>query len=125
MTRTDQITPKPTGRRRKDTTDQRRQLVAFRVTDEEKALLEATAAQAGIALSDLCRHAARSGRVAGRGPRSGAAPVGLGPRPRLGNNLNQLIRETRFGNFRPEREAEAQAVLNDLSALLRRAIHDR
>ena len=103
--------------------ERRGHVVNFWVTTDEQARLTARAALAGVTVSAYVRDAAladagtmparRSRRPAG--PDLGAVVAQL---QRLGNNLNQILREARFGHFPPDVTAQAGAALEAMTAYL-------
>lgn len=121
----DPHTPKPThkGRPKKATPERLGEGVRFRLTASERAAIEGRAAEAGLSLSDYCRQAALTGRVTVRG--NSGVPMGvIGQLRRLGNNLNQVLKEARQNNFPAHLGDEAEAALREISAYLRGAFHD-
>ena len=95
--------------------------VGYRATPSEHADLEARAAGAGLSVSAFIRdtmHGAQTSSRRTRG-RTDLGPV-VAQLARLGNNLNQVLREARFGNFRPETRHAAEEALQAAAAYLRK-----
>lgn len=93
--------------------------VAFRLTAEELARVQAEAARAGVSVSEYCRAAALGQRVRVRSaPDLSAALVSLN---RVGVNLNQIARTLNAGQPVPidlvEVVAEVRAAVERLAEL--------
>ena len=112
------------GRPRKEQAERRDLYIGFWVTGKEKATIEARAAQLGVvSLSHFARSAVLSQPV-----RTASSPTHspelVAQLRRVGNNLNQCLREARFGNFPPSLANAAEEAIKEVSVLLRSQLHD-
>jgi hypothetical protein len=109
------------GRPRKTDDELRSETVAYRATPAEFAALEARAAEAGLSVSAFVRETIHDDPPPShrRGPAAGIGPI-VAQLARLGNNLNQILREARFGNFPPEVAALAEEALKAAGDYLRK-----
>lgn len=95
--------------------ESRAERVAFRMTEEELARVQAEAARAGVSVSEYCRAAALGQRVRVRSaPDLSAALVSLN---RVGVNLNQIARTLNAGQPVP---VDLDEVLADVRAAVER-----
>lgn len=110
------------GRPKLTAEDRRAARLTIRFSDEEQAALEGLAAEAGLSVSAFVRAAALGARITVQ--RDGVPMAVVGQLRRLGNNLNQVLKEARFQNFPPQIAAEAETALQEVSRYLRSAFHD-
>ena len=112
------------GRPRKEAADKRDSYIGFWASAKEKAAIEARAAEAAApSLSHFARSASLSEPIrAGRKPTH--SPELVAQLRRVGNNLNQCLKEARVGNFPPEVAVAAEEALKEVSAVLRAQLHD-
>jgi hypothetical protein len=119
-------TPRPSrgGRPRKEQAERRSLYIGFWVTVKEKAAIEARAADIGAtSIGHFARAAALSQPIrTGRTPTH--SPELVAQLRRVGNNLNQCLREARFGNFPAAMTAATEEAIREVSALLRAQLHD-
>jgi hypothetical protein len=109
------------GRPLKDADERRGKPVTFWLTSLEFAQLESRMEASGAAsMSDFLRAVALENqpRQARRGASRDLAPV-VAQLARLGNNLNQIVREARIHNFRAATGTAANDALRELGAYLR------
>ena len=122
---TEGVTPRlKGGRPAKDKADRRDCYIGFWVTATERAAIEGRAAAAGVpSLSQFARASALFQRIR-YGRASTHSPELVAQLRRVGNNLNQCLKEARTGNFPPAVARAAEEALKDISALLRAQLHD-
>ena len=109
------------GRPTISTTERRSELVKFRATPEEDAAITGRAAEANLTVSEYCRAAALGLPII---VHRDATPMEvIAQLRRIGNNLNQVLREARFNNFPPPVADECEATLRELSAYLRKLLY--
>jgi hypothetical protein len=100
--------------------------VGYRATVAEQAELEARARSCGQSLSDYVRAAVAAGssrRPARPAPGMNAAPV-VAQLGRLGNVINQCLRQAQFGTFPPSVAVSAEETLHALGLYLRKLAAD-
>lgn len=110
------------GRPKLGEEDRRGARVTVRFSGDEQAALEGMAAEAGLSVSAFVRAAALGAPITVR--RDGMPMAVVGQLRRLGNNLNQVLKEARFQNFPPQVAREAETALQEVSTYLRSAFHD-
>lgn len=114
------VRPRRGGRPSLPESERRRHHVSFWVTPAELNLLESRAAAAGsVSAYVRGRALATPGQPKRKPSRRDLGPV-VAQLARLGNNLNQVLREARMRNFPATTGDEAEAVLKDLGAYFRR-----
>lgn len=115
--------PRKGGRKRKPPDELRGQWIGFRGTAAERAAIQERASAAGFStISDFAR--AALGDVPARVRRGPSYPPEVVAQlRRLGNNVNQTLREARFGNFPPQVATAAEEALQDVSKFLRSLLH--
>lgn len=114
------------GRPRNETATRRGCVVSVRLSEAERATLDARAAGAGLALPDFARTQLvrseaprRRGRVAAADRAANAAAVS--EVNRIGVNLNQLVRGHHYGSGDPMRD-DLAATLAEVRAWLERNV---
>ena len=102
--------------------ERRGQAVTFWVTPDELVRLTARAAGAGLSVSAhvRCAALAEPGQPARRSRRHADRDLGavVAQLQRLGNNLNQILREARFGHFPPAVTSQAGDALEAMTGYL-------
>lgn len=119
---TDSRAQQAKGRPKIAAEDLRGARVTVRFSGEEQAALEGMAAEAGLSVSAFVRAAALGARITVQ--RDGVPMAVVGQLRRIGNNLNQVLKEARYNNFPPHIAAEAETALQEVSRYLRSAFHD-
>lgn len=112
------------GRKRKPADELRSSFIGFRGTFAERAEVMERASVTGTSMSDFARAALLKGILLP--PRTRDAhypPEVVAQLRRLGNNLNQILREARFGHFPPQVATAAEEALQETSTYLRGLIH--
>lgn len=114
---------KPSGGRPKlDNAARRSSPISIRLTFDERVRLEGAAAQAGLSLGEFMRRASLGHRMKSQ-PAEAASMAAVGQLRRLGNNLNQILKEARFQNFPPSVAVQADECLSQITRHLRRLFH--
>jgi hypothetical protein len=112
------MSARKTGRPEKPEADARSARIAFRVTETERAQIEAAAAAVGVTVSDYARALVMTARPP-RQPRGRAGAAVLSELNRAGVNLNQIARTLNRGGSIPpdlgEAIAEVRAVIEKLA----------
>ncbi|MGE7416173.1 plasmid mobilization protein [Methylobacterium tarhaniae] len=111
------------GRKPKPAPDVRDKFIGYRSTAAEHAEIRDRALAAGFAsVSDFARSSLEgSGVRLRRGP--SYPPEVVAQLRRLGNNVNQTLREARYKNFPPEVGEAAEEALHEVSVYLRSLLH--
>ena len=111
------------GRPKLDDTDRRSAPISVRFSADELAAVQGQAAMAGLSVSAFVRAAALGQRIAVR--REAVPMAAVGQLRRLGNNLNQILREARVNHFPASTAVLADACLAEINAFLRKVFaHD-
>ncbi|WP_250504702.1 plasmid mobilization relaxosome protein MobC [Caballeronia sp. AZ7_KS35] len=109
------------GRPTKPIPEKRGSWVSFRTSRDEDAVIAGKAAEAGLSVSAYCRLAALGQSISAN--RNVIPMEVIGQLRRLGNNLNQVLKEARFNNFPPDVAKQAESALREISDYLRRTFH--
>ncbi|MCP4282867.1 MAG: MobC family plasmid mobilization relaxosome protein [Gammaproteobacteria bacterium] len=107
------------ARPRKQTTEKRPRVVAYRVTDEEQARLEAKANQLGQSIGEYSRRAALRKRVVVQQAAPALSIGAIMELNRIGVNLNQL---TRVANTNGNMPTGLVSLLERINVLLDEAM---
>jgi hypothetical protein len=110
------------GRPRKEKAERRESYISFRVNDEECAAIFARAKSIGKPVSDFARATALGSPVRQNRP-SQHSPELVAQLRRIGNNLNQCLKEARIGNFPLQVADAAEEAIKEVSAVLRAQFH--
>lgn len=109
------------GRPTISTADKRSEVVKFRASPDEQTAIEGRAAEAKLTVSEYCRAASLGLPII---VHRDATPMEvIAQLRRIGNNLNQVLREARFNNFPPPVADHAEETMRDLSAYLRKLLY--
>ncbi len=114
-------TPSPIGRPKLDPDARRSRATSIRFSPEEQAAIEGLAAQAQLSVSAYLRAAALGTRITVRDEAVPAAVIAQ--LRRIGNNLNQVVRESRFNQYPPDVVAEAKSCIREIAKYIRRELH--
>ena len=110
------------GRPRKERAERKDSFISFRVNDEEYAAIFARAQSIGRPVSDFARAAALGYPIRQNRP-SQHSPELVAQLRRIGNNLNQCLKEAHIGNFPPQVADAAEEALREISKVLRAQFH--